>query len=253
MKLGRLPRAYNPAVPHLSALKKLAKPIAIPEKINYADGMPDDLGVMLNDDLGDCTCAAYFHALQVWSHHTNKTHGMITEPDKDVLKLYQEACGYSGTSETDQGGVEQGVLSYLLNTGAPTGFNSETRHKLRSFVEVDVRNLHDVKQCIYETGCAYIGIEVPDNIMAEQIPDVWDVDKNSQIEGGHAIILTGYDKNGFDLISWGTKYRMSNKFFKAYCDEAYALCDIDWLLGTGKTLLGLPMAQLIEQVKYLKK
>ena len=145
------------------------------------------------------------------------------------------------------------VLSYLLNTGAPTGFNSETRHKLRSFIEIDVRNLNDVKQCIYATGVAYIGIEAPSNIMADQIPDVWDVAKDSQIEGGHAIILTGYDKDGFDLISWGQKYRMTSKFFKTYCDEAYALCDIDWLLGTGKTLLGLPMAQLIEQAKYLKK
>jgi hypothetical protein len=254
-KLGRLPRIYNPAVPHMSSIFKKIDDTPIPVSIDYTDGMPDDYGMMLNDQLGCCTCAAYYHAIQVWSYHTNKTDGRITEPDLDVLQLYKDSCGYNPSNPlSDQGGIEQNVLTFLLNTGAPTGFKAETRHKIRAFVEVDVRNINDVKRAIYQCGCVYIGFEVPESLMAGgEPPKVWNVKKNSKIEGGHAIILVGYDKNNFDLISWGKKYKMSTKFFNQYVDEAYALCDIDWFVSTGKTILGLSIKELEEQMKYLRK
>src|SRR5664280_1598071 len=111
LKLGRLPRVYNPAVPHMSALRGLTQPIPLPSAIDYTEGMPEDFGMMLNDRLGDCTCAAYYHAMQVWSFHTNKVDGMITQPDINVLQLYKDACGYNpNVSGTDRGGVEQNVL-----------------------------------------------------------------------------------------------------------------------------------------------
>ncbi len=62
-----------------------------PAAVDYTKGMPTDLGMMLNDSLGDCTCAAYYHARQVWTFNTGK---MVTEPDGDVEDLYVKACGY---------------------------------------------------------------------------------------------------------------------------------------------------------------
>ena len=88
--------------------------------------MPADFGVMLNDQLGCCTIAAYFHARQVWSFNAG---GMeITNPDSDVLFGYQKICGYDPSNPTtDQGGNEQDVLTYLLNTGPPV----RPDHRLR--------------------------------------------------------------------------------------------------------------------------
>lgn len=260
-KTGRRPRIYDPRVPHFSALKGLAKPIAVPEKRNYAEGMTN-IGTMLNSILSCCTVSGIGHSIQVWSHHTNKINGMITEPDSCILQMYEESCGYnpnalpddSGYNPTDQGGTEQSVLTYYLTKGFPTGPQGKTRHKLRSFVEIDTTQDSDIKRGIYECGLVYIGFKVPQHIMADPMPKVWDYDPKSEIIGGHCVILPGFDKYGYPVISWDElDIYMTNDFKKYYVDEVYALCDIDWLLATGKTLLGLSMAQLIEQVKYLRK
>src|SRR5271170_6620209 len=91
-KLGRLRRSFDPRIPHMSALlagQTLPPP---PPSVDYTTGMPPNLGMMMNDTLGDCTCAAYYHALQVWSFDAS---GKIdTETDNDVEELYEKACGY---------------------------------------------------------------------------------------------------------------------------------------------------------------
>jgi hypothetical protein len=256
-KLGRQPRKFNPAVPHMSSLRSLATSITLPDELNYADGMIPDLGIMLNDTLGDCTCAGYYHALQLWSFHTNKKDGMITEVDNDVLSLYQQACGYNPSDpNTDQGGNEQDVLSYLLNTGAPTGNQQQTRHKLRAFVETDPRIITDLKRGIYECGVVYLGIDVPTNIVPDNAPSpsVWDYVPNQQIEGGHCIIAVGYQKDGSLIISsWGQLYLLTPAFQSHYLDEAYPLCDIDWMDEKGLSLLGMSVKDLEAQMVYLKK
>ena len=81
-KLGRLLRTYDPRIPHLSALRAGQTPPTPPASIDYTKGMPANLGMMLNDTLGDCTCAAVYHAIQVWSFNALKK--IDTEPDSDV-------------------------------------------------------------------------------------------------------------------------------------------------------------------------
>src|SRR5579862_7669629 len=90
-KLGRTARGHDPRIPHFSALAagKVLPPI--PPAHDWSTGMPSDLGMMMNDTLGDCTCAAVYHARQVWTANTG---GIVTEPDSDVEMLYEKACGY---------------------------------------------------------------------------------------------------------------------------------------------------------------
>ncbi|MGH7838822.1 MAG: hypothetical protein ACREQC_13510 [Candidatus Binataceae bacterium] len=125
-KLGRMPRSFDPRVPHMSALaagKTLPPP---PPAVDYVGKMPANFGMMLNDQLGDCTCAAVYHAMQVWSF--NAKGAEATQPDSDVLKLYEEACGYKPNNpNTDRGGNEQTVLKFLLQKGAPLGPNGSSR------------------------------------------------------------------------------------------------------------------------------
>ena len=120
--LGRLPRAHDPRIPHLSALlagKTLPPP---PAQVDYTKGMPKTLGMMMNDTLGDCTCAAFYHALQVWSFNASKHKSIETEADGDVEKLYELACGYKPSQGGEgPGGNEQHVLKYLLNRARPWG------------------------------------------------------------------------------------------------------------------------------------
>lgn len=219
------------------------QPVVVPSTINYAPTNIIDWGMFLNDQLGDCTCAAFYHALQIWSLGAKRPE--MTESDSSVLSLYEKATGYNPDDpSTDQGGVEQNVLTYVLHSGAPVDGGSV--HKISAFYEVDPRNTSDVKQTIYECGLAYIGFDVPQNLMPEngETPSLWTVEPGQQIIGGHAIILTGYDSQGLDLISWGAKYRMTWAFFAKYVDEVYAIVDPEWIKATGQTPCGMTLAQL---------
>lgn len=254
--LGRAPRIFDPRVPHMSALLAGAPQTPPPPSMRWALGMPNDLGMMLNDTLGCCTCAAVFHAIQLWSYHCNRDGLVITEPDGCVLSLYEAVGAYLPSNpSTDRGAVEQDVLEYLLNTGAPTGPKAETRHKLAAYVEIDPRNTDDVKRAIVDCGVVYIGFNVPKFLMSGDgpqqvwtLPPAWD----GSTEGGHAVILTGYDADSLDLISWGQHYAMTWAFFAATVDEAYALADYDWINKTGSTPGGLSLSALETQMTALR-
>src|SRR3984957_14603099 len=253
-KLGRTHRTYDPRIPHMSALlagQTLPPP---PPKVDWALEMPNALGMMLNDRLGDCTCAAFYHALQVWSFNADQQK-MDTEPDPDVEKLYVQACGYNPRVPGEgPGGNEQKVLKYLLNKGAPAGPTGKLRHKIAAFVEVDPRNTDDVKRAINDCGLDYYGFNVTQHLGSTQgrpaaVLDVHSTD--TQIVGGHAVVLAGYTATGARLISWGQYYTMTWAFFAKYVDETYAIADSSWVNGGGQTPGGLTLAELETQMKAL--
>ncbi|MGC2248622.1 MAG: hypothetical protein WA609_18600 [Terriglobales bacterium] len=255
-KLGRTARAYDPRVPHMSALlagKTLPPP---PPSVDFTKGMPANLGMMLNDTLGDCTCAAVYHAIQVWTYNASKGKTIDTEPDSDVKRLYELACGYNpNTPGEGPGGNEQHVLKYLLRQGAPLGKDGKATNKITAFVEVDPRATDDVKRAINNCGVAYIGFNVPASLMPPNAdpPATWTVDPhNSKIIGGHAVVLAGYDAKGARVISWGQYYTMTWDFFATFVDEVYAIADQDWFEATGKTPGGLSLAELEQQMQALK-
>jgi len=253
-KLGRLHRSYNPRIPHLSALLSGQHLTPPPASVDWSKGMPHNLGMMLNDTLGDCTCAAFYHAYQVWTYNGAKS--MVTEPDPDVEKLYILACGYNPkVGGEGPGGNEQHVLTYLLKKGAPAGANGKSALKIAAFVEVDPRNIDDVKRTINECGVAYIGFNVPQNIMPPNAPPPaeWQVDpSNPAIIGGHAVVLPGYTSAGPKVISWGQYYTMTWDFFTKYVDEVYAIADSSWVDAKGTTPGGFTMEQLEAQMQALK-
>jgi hypothetical protein len=212
--------------------------------------MPANTGMMLNDSLGDCTCAGAGHARQVWSF--NATGTMLAVPDSAVLTLY-EAMGYvPGNPQTDQGCVEQDVLTYWLQKG----FDG---NELTAFVEIDPANLQDVRQAIFDCGLVYIGIDVPaylENGLTAP-GSVWDVDPSADnsIVGGHCVLLVGYDSSAatFVVKSWGDTYTMTSAFFSARTDEVYGLVDADFIAATGQTPAGLTTLEWASQMQALQE
>lgn len=259
LKLGRQPRAFMPSVPHMSALKMRAAPFAaIPTKLNYADPLPADLGMMLNGPtpgdpsapiLGDCTSAGVHHARQLWTRFSKGQEESVA--DADVLAFYERFGYQPGNPATDQGAVEQQVLTSWLKEGMPTPSGND---QLVAFIEVDPHNLYDVRRAIYECGLVYIGFSVPDGFM-ETEPQVWDANPAyGSIVGGHCVILTGYDEqSNFNLISWGRKdFMMTPAFMAKYVDEVYALVDYGWVEASKLTPLNMTIDQLDEQMTALR-
>ena len=248
-RFGRAARTFNPGVPHLSALvagKTLAAP---PASVDYTAGMPGDFGVMLNDNLGDCTCAAYYHARQVWTFKAKSKEA--TEPDRDVQQLYVQACGYNPKKPgPGPGGNEQKVLTYLQQKGAPIGTMGQKREKIVAFVEVDPRNIDDVKRTINDCGVAYIGFPVPSNVSYDN--RTWDYDPAAPMTNeGHAVVLAGYNATGAVAISWGRIYTVTWNFVTKIVDEVYAIADKSWIKAGGQTPAGMTLKQLEAQMQSL--
>jgi hypothetical protein len=252
MMLGRLPRKRNPRIPHLSALLagRRATLTPPPPSVDYTAILPagNVLGMFGNDRLGDCTCAAVYHARQVWTANTG---AIDTEPDAEAVSLYELACGYNPADpNTDQGGVEQDVLQYWLLAGAPLG--SGALDKIAAFVEVDPSNQSDVKLAVNDCGVCYIGFNVPDYAMQE-VGQLWDVKPGTpNIVGGHAVVLAAYDAVGPTCITWGQLQKMTWAFFDAFTDEAYMLASPDWVKTTGISPAGYSLADLEAQMEALK-
>ena len=237
-RLGRQPRAHA-NLPHFSQLRRAARRQDIPSAKTWLTGLPQDLGMMLNDQLGCCTISALHHARQVWSFNAGPH--LITDPDKDVLADYEALCGYiPGHPETDQGAVLQTVL-----LGAATrGLTTETgQDKPLDFFEIDPRLPQDIREVIALGGLVYLGIDVLDSWTMADAGGVWDCD-SSPVAGGHAVIAAGYDADGYDIISWGMRFRMTPRAFAGYVSEAYWVADQNWIAATGLTPGGITQDEL---------
>jgi hypothetical protein len=256
-KFGRLPREFDPRIPHLSALfagKPRPRP---PQSRHWGSRMPADLGVMLNDKLLNCTCAAFYHALQVWSFNVagKLAAKMVTGSDTNVTQLYTLACGYDPKRPGEgPGGKGQHVLRYLLNHGAPVG--QRRRNKILAYIEIDPRQIDDVRRAINDCGLVYVGFNAPQYLGPQNrhLPKVWDVDPaDRKIIGGHAVVLPGYDEETVDVISWGRFYKMTWRFFSKYVEEVYAIADPAWIAAIGKTPGGLSPKELEIQMQALRE
>src|SRR5271170_8068747 len=100
MRLGRKAIKTDSRTLRLAKYFTTALP-APPSSRDWSKGIAS-WGMMGNDVVGDCTCAAVGHALQVLSVNVGKE-AAIT--NREVYAAYEEWCGYNpGDPSTDQGG-----------------------------------------------------------------------------------------------------------------------------------------------------
>lgn len=220
--LGRLPARHDPRTLKLGKYLTALPPT--PSARDWTAGKTE-WGQMLNNELGDCTCAALGHACQTWSLNSIKLE--VTPADADILAAYEKWCGYNPADpSTDQGGVELTVLNCFKRDGL-------AGHFLAAFADPAVQNLEEVKQGINLFGGVYIGITLTN---AQLDADVWDVIPNDQsgVAGGHAVWVPRYDADGsFTCITWGELKKMTAAFWASCVDEAHCLLGSLWITPTG--------------------
>lgn len=230
----------------LAGKEKLPPPATVDHTKNGTATLPRELGMMLNNTLQNCTCAAYYHARQVWTFQA--TGSVAPVADADVKLLYEQACGYDPAQAGEgPGGTAQHTLRFLHKEGAPVGGGDGHRERIAAFLEVDHRRIDDVKQTIADCGVAYVGLSIPRNVVPEDAvpPKLWAVDpKEHHIVEGHAVVLCAYDADGATLISWGRIFTMTWDFFSKYVDEVYAIADHAWIDAKHRTPGGLTLPQL---------
>ena len=198
------------------------------------------LGQMANDQLGDCTCAAVGHAIQLWTSRTQPAEVVLS--DNDIVDFYARTCGYvRGDPLSDNGGIASDVLAAWYKTPLDG-------HGLAGFANIRPGNRADIRAGIWLFGVVYIGVQLP---LAAQSGE-WDLMPDKSLSGnyapgswgGHAIPIVDYDQDGATCITWGALKKMSWAWLDAYCDEAYALLSRDWLDQAGHSPANFDFAAL---------
>jgi hypothetical protein len=106
-KLGKKPAHHDPRTLQMANYLEVLP--TIPPAQDWTAKATPNWGMMLNDKLGDCTCAAIGHFIQAWT--ANAGPHEIVLPDQTILKTYEAVTGYNPKDpSTDRGAGEVGVL-----------------------------------------------------------------------------------------------------------------------------------------------
>ena len=206
--------------------------------------------MMLNDTLGDCTCTAMGHEVQV----ATANHGHeVTVPDSAVLTAYEAVGGYvPGQPNTDQAANMLDVLKYWRATGVGG-------HKIAGFAQVNPLDWLEVRQGIAIFGGLYVGLALPTSAenqttwsLAGAGPRPFAADFQPGSWGGHCVFVPAYTAEGFlRCVTWGATKMLTRAWFRVICDEAYVVISDDWANGTTTAPNGLNMQQLLADLAAL--
>ena len=221
MKLGRQPAKFDNTVPKLRSLA--LKTNIVPQILDKWK-MVQYWPMLLNDLIGNCTIVAGGHVIEYW----NIVGGLRLPTMTDLeAKVQYEICGnyVDGDPSTDNGCVELDVLNYFQGHGIMAASQIVN---LSKFVSVTPTDLVQIKQAIYHLGNCYLGYNLPNNAIQTNL---WTIDPNAQIAGGHAVNAVGYDdtQNLLYVVSWGCVVPVTYDFHNKYCEEAWSLYSNDWM------------------------
>jgi len=245
MKLGKAAPIHDPRTLLLANYIKSGLPPA-PVQSTYAANIGSKKwGMMDNDKIGDCTCAAAGHLIMEWTDDNGKT---VTPSDKAIIAAYSAITGYNpATGANDNGAVELNVLKYWRKKGI-------AGHKIMAFAALEPKNTNHVMQGVYLFGGCYIGVSLP---VSAQTQAVWSVPPGGATGdglpgswGGHAVPVVGYDSDGLIVITWGATKRMTWSFWNTYCDEAYVIISPDFV-GNKPAKNGFDLAALQQDLKQI--
>jgi hypothetical protein len=183
--------------------------------------------MMMNDTIGDCTCAAAGHMIEQWTTYASQA---FVPTDEQIVAAYSAVSGYDpATGDNDNGAALTDVLK-LWRTKGIAG------HKIMAYASLEPTNHSQVEDSLYLFGNVYIGLALPLSVQGQK---VWSVpasgpegDAAPGSWGGHAVPVVAYDHRGLTVVTWGALQTMTWYFFETYCDEAYAVLSQDWIEKT---------------------
>lgn len=254
LKLGKGPARHDPRTLLLAAYTTTALP-APPASASVAKKVKGPWGMMDNDQIGDCTCAAAGHLIMEWT--ANAQSKMDTPTDQQIVAAYSAITGYNPTTgANDNGAQEIDVLNYWRQQGI-------AGHKIDGYMALEPSNHSHIMDGVWIFGGCYIGLALPKSAQAQTSnKQMWSVppsgtggDGAPGSWGGHAVPVVAYDSRSLTVVTWGALQSMTWGFWAAYCDEAYAILSADFLKQKGgKTVApnGFNLAQLQEDLSDLK-
>lgn len=243
MKLGKLPPKHDPRTYKLTAPIKQTQ-ITPPAEWDWSKGIHYDMAA--NDRYGDCAFASRTAMLLTW---TSLAQAPIRLTAPETLEDYAQCTGFDPQTGANDNGT---ILLDALNMWRNKGFNrhGQTRDYLTAYATLDHKD-HDAIRCsIYALGGVYLGIQVPQYLMATEGDWAYEPDADWTVVGGHCIAALGYDAFGPRIFSWGGTRRMSWELWDVIVDEAYGLLSREnWLNRQARNPIGLGIDALECEIK----
>lgn len=203
-------------------------------------------GMLGNDRWGNCAEAGMLHWTMARTSYAGNP--FVANVD-DAIGLYSRITGFDpGNPQTDTGTN----LADMMDFCEQNSMLSEKDDRVLMAFSLDVTNLEEIRQAIDLCGGILIGVQFPQAWSTSRIQGV----TRSPIEGGHCEYVPGYDRMGngstiFDAITWGERLEMTEGGFRAFCDEAWVVADLDFINATGSDPQGLLDAEYQRRVAEL--
>lgn len=164
-----------------------------------------------------------------------------------VLDLYRTQ---NPDFPTDDGGmVIQDCLDHLRKEGGPDGVHAV------AFAKVDHTNPDEVKAAIAIFGAVWVGVNVQQANMDQfDRMQPWDYVDGSPDDGGHSVLVGGYDGDGQGgderFITWATETAFTDGYWGRQVEEAWVVVWPEHL-GTAQFLQGVDQTALAEAFQSL--
>lgn len=218
-----------------------------PTAVNFADKKRTPWRRMGNWVANNCTCATAAHMIECWTANANKEDTVLT---REVMEVYKALSGYDPETHNNNDGLYyQDVLKYWRKHGIGG-------HKIKAYTTVNFKDRNLVRTAVYTFGGAYVGLDLPNTIIKQEL---WDVkpggltgDRAVGSFGGHAVNIVGYDENYIYIISWGKVKRLTWEFLETYGYVFYAVISEDFF-NLGITPHGLNLKALEEDLMTISK
>ena len=170
-------------------------------------------GMLGNDKYGDCTFAGIVHARMA-----NANVLEISEQFPDDTEVEQAYLNY--TNGKDVGAVEADLLNYWKN-------NEIFGKKISAFAPTDHADQDELRSVIASYGLVYVGVQMPGVAQQQFINNqpwaLTHTPADNQIEGGHCVVIVGYDKDYAQCITWGKVQQVTWEWLSSYMQESWAI------------------------------
>jgi hypothetical protein len=202
--------------------------IIVPHKFDFDRGRSAfPLAMWGNDAWGNCVKVA--QANEIVRLERLETRQTVRIQEIDVVAAYKAETGSTSPGDPNDTGL---VMLDNNRLWRKEGFPLRNRrYNICAFGELDPNDHAQLRAAAFLLHGVQFGFALPR--ACQQMGATWDypISKPSGPEwtpggwGGHAVFSKRYDDNGMEILTWGSKVYVTNRFIEHYCDEAWAVVD----------------------------
>jgi len=214
VKFGKLPYQYDPRTIKLGSL--IRPDIRAPSKFDFDKSrFRIPLDALGSDQFRTDVLAAQAH--QVIRMGRLREHRTISVSTTTVLDRYHKL------KEFDQGLTALEAFRYWHRNPWKAGHG----YGISAYGELDPLDSVQMRAAVFVLYGIFIGFWLP--LAVKEMEEMWDYSGQTGKNwkpgalGGTLCYCKAYDQEGYEILAWGRKIRVTNEFVEKFSDEAWAV------------------------------